>query len=304
MQLRIGTRGSKLALTQTRQVAMQLEQLCPELAGNISLVPMQTTGDRLLDHPLYEVGGKGLFTKELEEALLAGTIDMAVHSMKDMPAHMPIGLEIAAILEREDPRDALLSSLADSLDALPSGTRLGTSSVRRRAQITSFRPDLVIEPLRGNVISRMEKLAAGTVQATILAVSGLKRLNIAADVYNIVPTTTMLPAVAQGALGIQCCAVREDVMAKARSLTHLPSEICVAAERAFLKVLDGSCRTPLAALATLAGEHLHLNCMIASPDGQHVFTTTRSGNAADAEMLGQEAGEELLRRGGALCFYA
>jgi hydroxymethylbilane synthase len=304
-RLRIGTRESQLALAQANEVKQRLCDANPTLdPAMVVIVPMSTTGDRFLNESLANIGGKGLFTKEIEEALLAHTIDIAVHSMKDMPTESPENLTIQAILPREDPRDAFISSHT-SLEHLPEGAKVGTSSLRRQAQLLSLRPDLEVVPIRGNVITRMHKLENGLVDATILAVAGLKRLHIPTNHYHPLSTAQMLPAVAQGALGVQCRMDDAPIQALLATINHAPSHYCVEAERAFLAVLDGSCRTPLAALATLdeAGTTLQLSALIASPSGKEIVTTSRSGTIADAAAMGRDAGIELKRRGGH-CLYS
>lgn len=298
--LRIGTRGSPLALAQADELKRRLAAVHASLAAPsaIDIVAIRTSGDRAGERPLAEEGGKGLFTKEIEEALFDGRIDVAVHSMKDMLATLPKGLAIAACLPREDPRDALVSPRAKSLAALAKGARLGTASLRRKALALHARPDLKIVPLRGNVGTRLAKLEAGDADATILAVAGLKRLGLADKITATLPPDEMLPAPAQGILAIE---VRSD-NGRARDLLapldHVETSVCAAAERAFLAALDGSCRTPIAALATVANGHLTLNAAIVSPDGSKLHRTRRDGAAADAAALGRDAGAELKARGG------
>ncbi|HIJ38893.1 MAG TPA: hydroxymethylbilane synthase, partial [Rhodospirillaceae bacterium] len=254
--LRIGTRGSPLALAQAHEVQARLMAAHPDLAhpGAISIVVIKTTGDMVLDRTLAELGGKGLFTKEIDEAQLAGTIDLAVHSMKDVPTVLPDGLCLPCILEREDTRDAFLSLKAVGLSDLPPGAVVGTASLRRGAQILYRRPDLRVEPLRGNVQTRLRKLEEGVVDATLLAMAGLRRLGLADRVASALSTEDMLPAVAQGAIGITCRSEDHAALARLAPLDHAESHIRVLAERAFLGVLDGSCRTPIAGLAELEGE--------------------------------------------------
>lgn len=249
--LRVGTRGSPLALAQTRQVCDRLATFHSALAGpeTIVAVHITTTGDAILNRPLAEIGGKGLFTKEIDEALLRGTIDLAIHSMKDVQTVLPDGLTLAAVLEREDPRDALVSLKASSLTGLPTGAVVGTASLRRGAQILLHRPDLKVVPLRGNVQTRLQKLTNGVIDATLLAVAGLRRLGLADWVAAILSPDVMLPAAGQGAIGIVCRADDSHTRALLQPLDHVPTALCVAAERAFLAALDGNCRTPIAALA-------------------------------------------------------
>jgi hydroxymethylbilane synthase len=298
--VKLGTRGSRLALTQAGLVRDALAAAMPALAAPdaIEIVAIRTTGDVIQDRPLSEAGGKGLFVKEIEEALLTRRIDAAVHSMKDMPTAQPPGLIIAAFLPREDARDVLIAGDAARIADLRQGAIVGTSALRRRAQLLHRRPDLQIVDLRGNVETRLAKRAAGTVEATLLALAGLKRLGMA-HVGTPIPEDEMLPAVGQGAVCIEC---REDDAGTLRwlaAINHVPTATCVAAEHAMLAVLDGSCRTPIAghAISTSDGV-LHLRGLIVKPDGSELIATERRGPAADAEALGREAGHELKRRGG------
>ena len=297
--LKLGTRGSKLALTQAEMVRDALACAVPDLAAPdaIEIVVIKTTGDAIQDRPLSEAGGKGLFVKEIEEAMLAGRIDAAVHSMKDMPTAQPDGLLIAAFLPREDARDVLIAGEARRIADLKQGAIVGTSALRRRAQLLHRRPDLRIVTLRGNVDTRIAKRERGEVEATLLALAGLKRLGMA-HVGAPVPEDEMLPAVGQGAICIECRADDTNTRAWLAAIVHAPTATCVAAEHAMLAVLDGSCRTPIAGHAVLAGGALHLRGLIAKPDGSQLIATERRGEASDAEMLGRDAGEELKRRGG------
>ncbi len=303
--IRIGTRGSPLALAQANEVARLLAAAHPALGapGAVAIVAIRTTGDTVQDRTLAEIGGKGLFTKEIEEALLAGAIDLAVHSMKDMPTWLPDGLIIAALLPREDPRDAFFSNHGGGIGELPPGATVGTAALRRQAQILARRPDLRVVPLRGNVGTRLRKLAEGRVDATLLAVAGLKRLGEAARIERVLDPSEMLPAVAQGAIGIECRAADDRTRALLAPL-HCPATgACVAAERALLAALDGSCRTPIAALATLdSAGRLALDALVAQPDGSAVHRTDRAGPAGAAEALGADAGAELRVRIGPAWF--
>lgn len=298
--LRIGTRGSPLARAQTALVAAALARAWPELAlpDAIATVVIRTTGDRVVDRPLAEVGGKGLFCKEIEGALLDRRIDLAVHSMKDLPTWLPTGLALGATLEREDPRDVLISRDGAGLDELSPGAVVGTASLRRRAQLLVRRPDLEVASLRGNVETRLRKVATGEVDATLLALAGLKRLGLAPPHAVVLAPEIMLPAVGQGAIGIECRA--DD--ARARNLLapidHAPTSACVRAERALLEALDGSCHTPIAGHATLAGDRLRLRALILRPDGSDRLTAEREGPMGEAEALGRDAGEELRSRAG------
>jgi hydroxymethylbilane synthase len=296
--LRLGTRGSKLALVQTGLVRDALARAVPGLpADAIEIVPIRTTGDVIQDRPLSEAGGKGLFVKEIEEALLSGRIDAAVHSMKDMPTAQPAGLSIAAFLPREDARDVLIAGAIERIADLKQGALVGTSALRRRAQLLHLRPDLRIVNLRGNVDTRLRKLEAGEVEATILASAGLRRLGLAA-VGALIPEDEMLPAVGQGAVCIEC-RDGDKVRDWLRAIDHAATATAVRAEHAMLAVLDGSCRTPIAGHATLSADgSLHLRGQIARPDGSQVIATERRGPAHEAQHLGRDAGLELKALGG------
>jgi hydroxymethylbilane synthase len=297
--LRLGTRGSKLALTQAGLVRDALAKAVPTLAAPdaIEIVVLKTTGDVIQDRPLSEAGGKGLFVKEIEEAMLAQRIDAAVHSMKDMPTAQPPGLAISAFLPREDARDVLIAGDVRRIVDLARGAVVGTSALRRRAQLLHRRPDLKIVNLRGNVDTRLAKREAGVVEATLLALAGLKRLGLA-HVGTPVPEDEMLPAVGQGAICIECRADDAKTLAWLAGIDHAPTATCVAAEHAMLAVLDGSCRTPIAGHAILTDGVIHLRGLIAKPDGSELIAIERRGAASDAEALGRDAGQELLRRGG------
>lgn len=296
----IATRGSPLALAQAHETRDRLATVHPALAaeGAIEIRTYRTTGDRQQSGPLTEIGGKGLFTKEIEEALLAGEAHLAVHSMKDMPTVLPDGLIMAAYLPREDPRDALIAHSAGSLDLLPQGATVGTASLRRRAILLSARPDLRITTLRGNVETRLRKVEEGDLDATILAAAGLTRLGLMDRARGVIEVDDMLPAVCQGAIGIEC---REDDSATRDLLSAIHHEETghrVAAERAFLAALDGSCRTPIGGLATLGGGTLSLRGLIVRPDGSETIAAQRDGPIEDAETLGQALGETLKSRAG------
>ena len=299
--LRIGTRGSPLALAQAEEVRRRLAANWPDLAapGAVAILPIKTTGDRIQDRTLANAGGKGLFTKEIEEALLAGTVDIAVHSMKDMPTWLPDGLVIEWLLPREDPRDVLIAEGARRIADLPSGAVIGTSSLRRQAQILAARPDLRVVNLRGNVETRLRKIAAGEANATLLALAGLKRLGLDRYGQAVLDTAEMLPAVAQGAIGIECRQSDSRARRFLDPLHHVETGMAVAAERALLARLDGSCRTPIAALAVIdGGRRLRLDALIATPDGRRVLRAVREGAASDAAALGHDAGEELRQTAG------
>lgn len=293
--LRIGTRGSRLATAQADMVARSLRAR----GTACEIVLVKTTGDRIQDRPLAEVGGKGLFTKELEEALLAGTIDLAVHSMKDVPVALPPSLALAAILEREHPADVFISPIAPSLKALPPGARVGTSSVRRAAQLRRARRDLVPVLLRGNVDTRLRKLEEGSMDAIILALAGLRRLGLADRATEIFSTDEWLPSLAQGAVGIE---IRDDdagTRAAVRPLDHPSTAIALACERAFQAALDGSCKTPIAGLAVYDGGRLSFRGEVLAPDGGDFVATEFEhiicGND-DAVRVGREAGFALKPR--------
>ena len=295
--LRIGTRGSRLALAQTNMVRDLLAATHSHLAP-AEITVIKTTGDQVRDRPLADIGGKGLFTKEIEEALLAGRIDLAVHSMKDMPTVLPAGLVVDCLLPREDPRDALFAGAAASIADLPDGAVVGTASLRRAAQLLARRPDLKVVPFRGNVDTRLDKLAAGAVDATLLAVAGLKRLGMADRMGAILEPEEMLPAVAQGAVGIECRADDARTRGLLVPLNHGDTALRVAAERALLRVLDGNCRTPIAALAELADGVLRLRGLLARPDGSQMVTVERRGEPSLAAALGRDAGAELKQAAG------
>ncbi len=297
-KLRIGTRESPLALAQAHEVRDRLMAADENLAaaGAVEIIAIKTTGDRLLERTLADAGGKGLFTKEIDEALLDGRIDVAVHSMKDVPTELPGGIVLPCMLEREDTRDVLIADVS-TIAALPPGAVVGTASLRRGAQIKHRREDLKIAVLRGNVQTRLKKVAAGEVAATLLALAGLKRLGLE-DAGTPIDAQDMLPAVGQGAIGI---ALRDgDTVAGdfLGPLNHPDTVIRVAAERAFLRLLDGSCRTPIAAEAVIDGETISFRGLIARPDGSQLFEASRNGPVAQAEEMGRDAGEELRARAG------
>ena len=293
--IRIGTRSSPLALWQAQWVKDRLEQRWPTLG--VELVPVKTSGDRFQHISLSRIGGKGLFVKEIEEALQAGRVDLAVHSVKDVPAELPAGLSLRVIPQREDPRDVLIAPNGETLDELPAGTRVGTSSLRRQALLLHLRPGLHITMLRGNVETRLRKQRDGEVDATILAAAGLKRLGLMPARSHILDEQVFVPAVGQGALGIET-RDEADIEALLRPLHHAETALAVAAERAFLGRMGGSCRTPLAALATARAEGVGLMALIASPDGQVVLRGQEHGPAETAEQLGIRLAERLLDRGG------
>jgi hydroxymethylbilane synthase len=293
-KIRIGTRGSKLALAQAYQLRDRLIAAHDLAPDDFEFTIIKTTGDIITDKPLAEFGGKGLFTKEIEDALIASEIDLAVHSMKDMPTRLPAGLEISCLLPREDVRDAFISPKADRLTGLAKGAVLGTSSLRRQAQVKRLRPDLKIIPYRGNVETRLRKLDDGVADATLLALAGLRRLGLEARVTALMQTDEMLPAIAQGAIGVESRIGDERMLGFLTPLHDRATSICVEAERAFLAELDGSCQTPIAGLASLSGEALHFRGQILLPDGSRSFETERNGAAGDAASMGVDAARELL----------
>ena len=297
---RIGTRGSPMALYQARLVRDRLVAAHPGLAepGALDIVPIRTTGDREQKRLLAEIGGKGLFTKEIEEALIDRRIDLAVHSLKDMETRLPEGLEIGCVLPRDDPRDAFLSRDGVTLAELPQGARIGTASLRRTAQLLQLRPDLAVAPMRGNVGTRLDKLAAGETDGLVLALSGLERLGKAGLVTEILEPERMLPAVGQGALAIECRSDDDEVLRALRPLHDSDTAACVTAERVLLAALDGSCRTPIAALARIASERLALDAILLSPDGKSERRGSVAGDPADAEALGTQLGAQLRHGAG------
>ena len=293
-KIRIGTRGSPLALIQAETLRRALADAHPAIAGRLAIEVITTTGDRVRDRALSEIGGKGLFTKEIEAALQDGSIHLAVHSMKDMPTWLPDGLAIVCQLPREDARDALIAKGARSIDALGRGAVIGSASLRRKAQLLIRRPDLKVVLFRGNVGTRLDKLAAGEVDGTLLAMAGLKRLGMVEQARAVaLPMDQMLPAVGQGSVCIECRADDGATRALLAPLNHAATEIAVSAERAFLAVLDGSCRTPIAGHAVIDGGEVHFRGLIARPDGSEHHRAERRGPAAEAEALGRDAGEEL-----------
>ena len=291
--LRIGSRGSPLALVQAREVAGRLAKACGLAPERIEIKTIRTTGDMIVDRPLADAGGKGLFTKEIEEALLSGAIDLAVHSSKDMPTFLPAGLLLAAFLPREDPRDAFVSRTAKSLHELPQGAVVGTASPRRQALIKRLRPDLAIVPLRGNVETRLRKIENGDADATVLALAGLKRLGLAAAATAVLDLDEFLPAVGQGAIGIETRDDDAKTLALVDAINDADTATALTAERAFLAVLDGSCRTPIAGHARVIDGVVRFRGLIAKTDGSEALEVSREGSRADAAALGADAGREL-----------
>jgi hydroxymethylbilane synthase len=296
--LRIGTRGSPLALVQARAVRSRLAAAMGVNEETIELVVIRTTGDTIQDRPLADEGGKGLFTKEIEEALLDRRIDLAVHSAKDMPTILPKGLSLMACLEREDPRDVFISHKARSLVELPRGASLGTASLRRQAIAKRARPDLRVTPLRGNVDTRLRKLDAGEVDATLLALAGLRRLGLVEHITSIMNAEEFLPAVGQGAIGIEARKDDTRVCDILARIDHAETFIAVVCERAFLAALDGSCKTPIAGHATISGDAIQFRGLIARPDGSAAHDVAGTGSRKDAATIGTDAGRELKHRAG------
>ncbi len=293
--LRIATRKSPLALWQAEHVATLLRAAHAGL--DVQLVPMSTQGDRIQDRSLAAIGGKGLFIKELEIALAERRADIAVHSMKDVPAEMPEGFVIAAFLARADPRDALLCRRGKSLTDLPRGAKLGTSSLRRSAQILAARPDISIEPLRGNVETRLARLENGALDAIVLACAGLVRLGLESRITTRLGAGTMLPAVGQGAIGIECRSEDTRTRALVAALDDAATHTALAAERTFARTLGGSCQSPIAALARIETDRLTLQGLVAEPDGSRLLRDSVSGSCTQAEALGEELAERLLEAG-------
>ncbi len=295
--IRIGTRGSPLALAQAHEVRDRLLAAHAHLReADIEIVVVSTKGDRIQDRSLSQLGGKGLFTEEIENGLKDRSLDLAVHSMKDMPTALPEGLCIPCLLPREDTRDAFISRKADGIDSLPAGMLVGTASLRRQAQVLRRRPDLRVAVFRGNVQTRLRKLEEGEADATLLAVAGLKRLGL--EHVMTAPIDGMLPAIAQGAIGVEARLGDEEMARLLLAINDQATQHCVNAERALLAALDGSCRTPIAGLATLADGRIHLRGEILTPDGREHHLVERDGPVSDAAALGHDAGVELRRRGG------
>ncbi|PPR60197.1 MAG: Porphobilinogen deaminase [Alphaproteobacteria bacterium MarineAlpha4_Bin2] len=294
--LKVGTRRSPLALLQAEEVRDRL--LATHIGLSVEIVDFSTTGDRIQDRTLAAIGGKGLFTKEIEHALYDGTIDLAVHSAKDMLTELPQGLVLGPVLKREDARDVLISRDVEKLEALPPGAIVGTASLRRQAQVLACRPDLKVVPFRGNVQTRLRKLNEGRVDATLLALAGLKRLKKSEIVTEIIDTRVLLPAVGQGAIALE---LREGDVNTLQLCTPLNDETTAAeilSERAMLRVLDGSCRTPIAGFAVAEKGELYLRALVARPDGSEVIRTERRGGVCDAVELGRDAGQELKQSAG------
>lgn len=293
--LRIATRKSPLAMWQAEYVKQKLNEFHPDL--EVELCPLTSKGDKILDVPLAKVGGKGLFVKELEEAMLAGDADIAVHSMKDVPMEFPEGLGLAVICEREDPRDAWVSNTFASLDVLPAGSVVGTSSLRRQSQLLKHRPDLEVKFLRGNVQTRLAKLDAGEYDAIILAAAGLLRLEMEHRIASYLSPEQSLPAGGQGAVGIECRISDTDTIALLQPLHHALTAEQVVAERAVNRTLEGGCQVPIGCFAVHQGENLWLRALVAAPDGSQLIEDESTGPAADGEQMGIELAKRLLAAG-------
>ena len=294
-QIRIGSRGSALALWQAEWVKSELEKKYP--GTSVTLTKIKTTGDKILDVPLAKVGGKGLFVKEIEEAMLAGEIDIAVHSMKDVPTFFPDGLHLSCITKREDPRDALLTRNKVKFKDLPQGANVGTSSLRRQAQLTNVRPDFVIHQLRGNVDTRIKKLKEGQYDAIILAAAGVKRLGLAENVSEYIDPEISLPAIGQGALGIECRVDDRELNDLIAFFNHADTRTCVTGERALLRRLEGGCQVPIACYGEMKDGKLHLTGLVGSVDGKRIIKDAIDGAPEKAEKLGVMLAEKLLSRG-------
>lgn len=293
--LKIATRQSPLALWQAEYIRARLQELHPDLT--VELVKFVTQGDKILDTPLAKIGGKGLFVKELEAALLDGRADLAVHSMKDVPMALPEGLTLAVICEREDPLDAFVSNQFEKFADLPQGAKVGTSSLRRKSQILKQRPDLQIIDLRGNVGTRLAKLDDGQYDAIILASAGLKRLGLSERIRHCLTPDISLPAVGQGALGLECRAADNEVLSLIQPLLHQETDVCVRAERAFNAYLEGGCQVPIAGYATLQNGQIHIEGRVGSADGQTLLRAELTDEASNAQQLGENLARNLLDQG-------
>ncbi|GAB1717259.1 MAG: porphobilinogen deaminase [Nitrobacter sp.] len=294
----IGTRGSPLALAQAHEVRDRLARAHRVEPGRIVIKTIRTSGDAIQDRPLLDVGGKGLFTKEIEEALLAGSIDFAVHSSKDVPTFLPDATWLPAFLPREDVRDVFISPHAGSLNDLPAGATVGTASLRRQAMVLRLRPDLKVNSLRGNVETRLRKIAAGEADATLLALAGLNRLGLQDKATRVLEVDEFLPAVGQGAIAIESRREDDRINSFVKAIGDSDTEVALSAERSFLALLDGSCRTPIGGHCRVNGERVHFRGLIISPDGKESYETTREGARADAIALGADAAHELRERAG------
>ena len=296
MNIKIGTRGSKLALTQANFVAEKIKKIMPETDIEISVI--KTSGDIMQDISLLKIGGKGVFVKEIEDALLSNTIDLAVHSMKDVPTEIPDGLEFAAILQREDARDILASRDNRKIEQMPKGARIGTGSLRRSVQVLDILPDAVIVPLRGNLDTRLRKIETENLAGIIVAAAGMKRMGLIQRITQFLPVELMLPAVGQGALGLEVRTGDNELKKILAKINHAPTNTEIAAERAFLRCLGGGCRLPIAALGKLEGDKLSLEGLVASPQGSGIIRDKVKGTVFEAEELGKKLADMILERGG------
>jgi hydroxymethylbilane synthase len=296
MNFKIGTRGSKLALTQTNFVAQNLKKLMPET--NIEICIIKTSGDIMEDISLLKMGGKGVFVKEIEDALLSGAIDLAVHSMKDVPTEVPAGLEFAAILQREDVRDILASKDNRKIEQMPMGARIGTGSLRRASQLLAMLPDVAIIPLRGNLDTRLKKIETEKLAGVIVAAAGMKRMGFADRITQFLPVEIMLPAVGQGALGLEVRTGDDELKKFLVKINHAPTYTEVTAERSFLRHLGGGCRLPIAALGKLEGDKLSLEGLVADPQGSSIIRDKVQGSVFEAEELGKRLAGIILEKGG------
>ncbi len=297
-QLRIGTRGSPLALYQAEQVRARLASAHGLAADAIEIVKIRTTGDKVRDRPLADLGGKGLFTKEIEEALLDRRVDLAVHSAKDVPTFLPPGLALAAFPEREDPRDVFIGD-AEGVSALPAGALVGTASVRREALLKRMRPDLEVQPLRGNVHTRLEKVASGAFQGSVLALAGLRRLGLESHVKEVLDPAFFPPSPGQGAIAVEIRARDARIAGLVQAIDDAAVSAALAAERAFLAALDGSCRAPIAGHATIDNGRLHFRGLLIAHDGREAVEVARDGGLSDAAAIGADAGREVKERASA-----
>ena len=296
MHIKIGTRGSKLALTQANLVADSLKKTDPGITAEICVI--KTSGDIMQDVSLLKIGGKGVFVKEIEDALLSGTVDLAVHSMKDVPTEIPAGLTFAAIMQREDARDILVSKNNRKMEFMPRGARIGTGSMRRAAQLLAILPDLAIVLLRGNLETRLKKIETENLQGIILAAAGMKRMGLAEKISQYLPVETMLPAVGQGALGLEIRAGDDELKAILAKLNHEPTAAEVTAERSFLRHLGGGCLLPIAAFGKMEGDKLSLEGLVAAPQGSSIVRDRVQGSVFEAEELGKQLAKIILERGG------
>jgi hydroxymethylbilane synthase len=296
MNIKIGTRGSKLALTQANFVAEKIKKIMPETDIEISVI--KTSGDIMQDISLLKIGGKGVFVKEIEDALLSNTIDLAVHSMKDVPTEIPEGLEFAAILQREDARDILASRDNRKIEQMPKGARIGTGSLRRSAQLLDMLPDAVIVALRGNLDTRLRKIETEKLDGVILAAAGMKRMGFVQKITQFLPVELMLPAVGQGALGLEVRTGDSELKRILARINHAPTYTEITAERSFLRCLGGGCRLPIAALGKVEGDKLSLEGLVASPQGAGIIRDKVKGTVFEAEELGKKLAEMILERGG------